>query len=358
MSANGAPASPLKNPSPCPLPKRGEGEQQPLSQRAVALVGVVIPTWNGKAMLRECLNALRAQTFRDFTVYVVDNGSTDGTREMLVSDFPEARLVALQTNLGFTGAVNAGIRAGKEPLVALLNNDVLAKPAWLAELAGRAQEHSDESIWACVTVWVHRPDLIESAGIALFRDGTPAVLRRTDPLPSLPGTVVRVPGASGGAALYRRAVFERIGLFDERFFCYGEDTDLALRAHLAGFVCVLVPTALALHYHMATSSRIPIRSACWQYRNLVLGLIKSMPAGFLARHLPRFLLTGIRPLLTRPWAGLGWALQWTKLEILWLLPHALRERRRIRGSRPVHDPTMSGFLVEGHSCPTAEKRPP
>jgi GT2 family glycosyltransferase len=309
-------------------------------------------------MLRECLVALKAQTFRDFRIYVADNGSTDGTREMLATDFPETQLVALETNRGFTGAVNAGLRAGREPLVALLNNDMLVEPSWLGALVGRAQEHSEESIWACVTVWVHRPDLIESAGLALFHDGTPAILHRTESLASLPETPVRVPGASGGAALYRRAVFEQIGLFDERFFCYGEDTDLAMRAHLSGFVCVLVPAARALHYHMATSSRIPIRSACWQYRNLVLGLVKNLPAGFLLKHMPRFLLTGLRPLLTRPWTGLGWALQWTKLEILWLLPHALRERRRIRGHVTLHDPTMGGFLVEGRSRPTAEMRPP
>ena len=172
---------------------------------APALVGIVIPTWNGKTMLRECLTALRAQTFRDFAVYVADNGSTDGTREMLATEFPEARLVALPNNRGFTGAVNAGLRAGTEPLVALLNNDVLAEPTWLAELVGRAQAHPEESIWACVTVWVHRPELIESAGVALFRDGTPAILRRTEPLSALPQAPVRVPGASGGAALFRRA---------------------------------------------------------------------------------------------------------------------------------------------------------
>jgi GT2 family glycosyltransferase len=211
---------------------------------------------------------------------------------------------------------------------------------------------------AGVLLWAHRPDLVESAGLSLFRDGTPAILFRTRPVTSLPAEPVEVLGAYGGAALYRRPLLERIGLVDERFISHGEDMDLALRARLAGFRCALVPSARGTHRHMATSSRAPNFAAYLQYRNIVLYLVKNLRAGFLLRRLPRFALSGLRPLLTAPWRGLGWALVGAKFAILWNLPHVLCERRRIRGARSMPDEALEALFVEGRSRPTAEERPP
>jgi GT2 family glycosyltransferase len=320
-------------------------------------VGVVIPTWNGREMLDLCLRALRGQTYREHRVYVVDNGSTDGTREMLARDFPEVRVTAFPTNRGFAAAVNAGIRAGSEPLVALVNNDVILESLWLEKIVARALAHGDEDSWTTVLLWAHRPDLVESAGLSLFRDGTPAILYRSRPVDELPAEPLEVLGAYGGAAVYRRRVLDVVGLFDERFVSYGEDMDLALRARLAGFRCFLLPDARGTHRHMATSSRVPLRSACQQYRNIVLYLLKNLPAGFLCRRLPRFAFTGLRPLVCTPWEGLGWALQGAKFSVLWNLPHALCARRRIRAVKRVPDAAIQALFVAGRSRPTAEERP-
>ena len=266
----------------------------------VRTAGIVIPTWNGRDLLRACLHALRRQTFSDFQTYVVDNGSTDGTREMLAADFPEAKLIALFRNFGFARAVNEGIRAGAEPLVVILNNDVVPEPGWLEALVGRAHSAPEETQWTSVLVWAHKPDRVESAGLSINPDGTPRVLWRDQPLSAAPSEATEVFGACGAASLFRRSMLDRIGLFDERFVSFGEDLDLALRARLAGHKCMLVPSARAAHRHRATAERIPNRVACLEYRNTVLYLAKNMPLGFLARRLPRFALTGFRPLFKAP----------------------------------------------------------
>jgi hypothetical protein len=301
-----------------------------MAQKAkpVRTAGIVIPTWNGRELLRACLQALRRQSFPDFHTCVVDNGSTDGTREMLAEDFPEVKLIALPRNFGFARAVNEGIRAGAEPLVGVLNNDVVPEPGWLEALVRRAQSAPEETQWTSALLWARQPDRVESAGLGIRRDGTPVIPWRDQPLSALPSEPTEVFGAYGGAALLRRSMLDRIGLFDERFVSFGEDVDLALRARLAGYRCLLVPSARGVHRHRATADRIPNRVAYLEYRNTVLYLVKNMPLGFLARRLPRFALTGLRPLLKAPWRGLGWALVAARFGILWNIPYALRARRR------------------------------
>ncbi|MCK6471062.1 MAG: glycosyltransferase family 2 protein [Planctomycetes bacterium] len=318
---------------------------------STARVGIVIPTHNGRDLLEPCLAALHRQSFRDFTVRVVDNGSTDGTREWLAQVQPNALVISFKENRGFSVAINAGIRAGSEPLVVSLNNDVFPEADWLAALVARADAAPEEYSWSSALVYDQSPEIVESAGLSLFRDGTPAILNRGKKVSELPEMPMEILGAYGGAAMYRRSLLDEIGLFDERFIFYGEDMDLALRARLAGRSCALVPMARARHRHMATSRRTPNRSAYLQYRNIVLYLVKNLPAGFLARRLPRFALTGCRPILTKPWMSLGWVLQLAKLGILWNLPWALLARRRIRRNRRITDEALFALFAPGTPRP-------
>jgi len=314
-------------------------------------VGIVIPTWDGRDQLQACLTGLRRQTFTDFEIYVVDNGSTDGTRELLAKDFPEARLIRFHINHGFARAANAGLRAAANPLVALLNNDVIPEPQWLETLVQRANAFTQESQWASVLLWKDRPDYVESAGLALGRDGSPVLPWRDEPATALPQAPVSVFGAHGGAALFRWKMLEEIGLLDERFFCYVEDVDLALRARFAGYTCTLVPAARARHEHMGTAKRNPHRAAYYRYRNLVLCLVKQMSAGFLLRRLPRFVGTGVLRLLGTPWRGTGWALLAAKFGILRHLPYALDARHRLRATKRLSDAELEAQLVRGGKYP-------
>ena len=137
------------------------------------LVSVVIPNWNGAAHLPACLIALRAQTLRDFEVIVVDNASTDGSVERLGRDYPEAQVIRLDRNYGFTGACNTGLRAARGEILTLLNNDTGAAPDWLAEVVAAFERHPEAGIVASKMLLFDRRHILHTAGDVFRTDGTP-----------------------------------------------------------------------------------------------------------------------------------------------------------------------------------------
>jgi GT2 family glycosyltransferase len=120
-----------------------------------ARVTVVIPNWNGERLLKLCLGSLRDQSFRDFETLLVDNGSTDGSLDFVAGNFPEVKTIALGENLGFSGAVNAGIRGSGTEFVALLNNDTEQDPGWLEALVRAAEDHPESGLFASKLVDFH-----------------------------------------------------------------------------------------------------------------------------------------------------------------------------------------------------------
>jgi len=219
------------------------------------LVTVVIPTLRGRRWLPDCVAALRRQTFRDFEVVVVDNASTDGTAEWLAEQ-PDLRVIRNLHNVGFAAACNQGIQASRSPLIALLNDDAQPEQQWLEALVGAMRMGEGQRVGACASLllFADQPNVVQSAGIAVDRAAIAWDRLRGYPADA---AVVSKPcevfGASAGAALYRRAMLDEVGLFDERFFAYLEDVDLAWRAQRAGWRCLYVPAARALHRTSATS---------------------------------------------------------------------------------------------------------
>jgi len=235
---------------------------------SVPLVSVVIPTLRGRAWLPDCIAALRAQTLHDLEIIVVDNASTDGTREWLASQ-PDLRVIRNEVNTGFAAACNQGMRASDAPFVALLNDDTKPEPQWLEALMDVMT--SDESrvtnlqsqiqnrkskigSAASLMLYADRPGVVQSAGISMDRAAI-AWDRLGGQLAAEAQQQCEVFGASGGACLYRRAMLDEIGLFDERFFAYLEDVDLAWRAQRAGWRCAYAPQARVLHFTSATSGQ-------------------------------------------------------------------------------------------------------
>jgi GT2 family glycosyltransferase len=209
----------------------------------------VIPTFNRAASLRRTLEALDAQTV-PARVIVVDNGSDDGTAEMLERDHPSVRRVALEANLGFGAAVNRGIAAGDAPAVVLLNNDTVAGPRFL-ELALAAQRESGAEM---VATCLRSPEgWIESLGVEVDRSLVAFDVWYREPYERLESARPPEPLApSGGAALYLRSALEAVAGFDERMFAYLEDVELGIRMRLAGMRCAMAPAAYAWHEHSAT----------------------------------------------------------------------------------------------------------
>ena len=210
---------------------------------------VVIPTFNAVGLLSEALEALQAQTV-PHDVVVVDNASTDGTAELVAERFPDVSLVRLPANTGFGRAVNRGVAEVSTEALVLINNDVVCPPDFLEQLLAPLADDSVASV-AGVLLQHERPELVDTAGIEL--DTT---LRSWDtlwnrPVAELAGAGAPV-GPCGGAAAFRTAAFREVGGFDETFFAYWEDVDLALRLQLAGHRCVRADAARALHKHGQT----------------------------------------------------------------------------------------------------------
>jgi GT2 family glycosyltransferase len=210
---------------------------------------VVIPTLNAAGLLEQALEHLRDQTVAH-EVVVVDNGSTDGTAALVAERFPHVRLVSLPENIGFGRAVNRGVAEATTDVVVLINNDVLCAPDFLEHLLAPLED-AEVAMVAGVLLQHDRPELVDTAGIEL--DTT---LRSWDmlwnrPVGDLAHAAIPV-GPCGGAGAYRTSAFRDVGGFDETFFAYWEDVDLALRLRLAGHRCVRADAARALHKHGQT----------------------------------------------------------------------------------------------------------
>jgi GT2 family glycosyltransferase len=323
-------------------------------------VTVVVPNWNGKKFLKPCLNSLREQSFADFEVLVVDNGSTDGSTTLITRDFPEVRLLALGENRGFSAAVNAGIGASRSRYVALLNNDTEAHRHWLRTLVEAAEGASPEvGLFASKMLDFHDRRLLDGAGDALRRSGLPYRLGHGELDRGQYDAEAPVFGACAAAALYRREVFEEIGLFDEDFFAYCEDGDLSFRAQLAGYRCLYVPGAIVYHVGSASTGgkRSPTATRLGTRNGLSL-LVKNLPAplvpGFLpfvvAGQLSRlFVIAASSPrALPAHLEGLAGALR--------LLPGMLQKRRGIQARRRVPDGYLRRLLEESSRSAGASLR--
>ncbi len=240
-------------------------------------VSIIIPNWNGAHHLSDCLDSLVEQTWRDFEVVVVDNGSTDTSLDLLALNYDWVRVIALDINDGFSSAVNAGIRQTESDWIVLLNNDTRAKPDWLEQLVAGMERHPEASFAACKMLHFDPPHRIDSAGDGfsiLAGAGINIGVREPGERYSEDAWVF---GACAGAAIYRRSLFDDIGLFDEDFFLVFEDVDLDMRAQVAGHRCLYIADAVVFHKRGASTDNASMEVISRSWRNAIWVAGKNLP---------------------------------------------------------------------------------
>lgn len=253
-------------------------------------VSVVIVNYNGKTLLKECLDALRAQTLRDFEVILVDNNSTDDSVAFVRAGYPEVTIIRNQENLGYGGGNNAGIKAARGRFTAFLNNDTEVDSRWLEQLVGPAERDAAVGMCASKILNYYDRSVLDNTGLLMYRDG---IARGRGRLERDEGQYEReeeIFFPSGCACLYRREIFEQLGDFDEDFFLYVDDVDMGLRARLGGWKCIYAPQAIVYHKYSATTEAYSPLKALLIERNRIWVMIKCFPRAMILTSLFHTLL--------------------------------------------------------------------
>jgi len=310
------------------------------------LVSIIVPNWNGAHHLPTCLDSLRAQTFRDFEIIVADNASADTSRALLAAGYPEVKVIALERNLGFAGACNAGLRAARGEIKVLLNNDTESDPNWLVEVVAAFERHPEAGLVASKMLLFDRRDTFHTAGDLYRQDGVPANrgVWQKDEGQYTEGYVF---SACGGSAAYRSVMLDQIGLLDEDFFFSGEDVDLAWRAQLAGWKAVYAPQAVVYHKLSATGGG-PTASF-YDGRNFIYLLVKDMPGAVWRKHWRAIVGAQFRLALDalKAWRGeAARARLRGQLAGLLAIPRLLKKRKQAQATRKVSDEYVLSMLSD------------
>ena len=313
------------------------------------LVSIVIVTWNSKKYLDDCLNHLLKQSFQDFEVILVDNGSEDGTLDGVEKKYPSLDLYTkkLNTNLGFAAANNIGARLARGRWLALLNTDAFPSPNWLSNLIRATEERPAFSSFSSRQIKAGDTHLLDGAGDAYHISGF-AWKRYLDyPIDSYGRETEEVFSPCAAAAMYLREAFLEVGGFDENFFSYYEDVDLGFRLRLAGYRVLYVADAEVRH---VGSGALGIHSDFAFYhshRNLVWIFFANMPSPYFWLYLPVSIMTNIVYLFYYTLKGRGPILWKAKRDAIRGLRSVFRKRKNIQMRRRVDPSELVGLMEHG-----------
>lgn len=315
-------------------------------------VAVVIVNWNGGPLLRRCLDALCAQTRPPDRVIVVDNASTDDSLAQAEGVLAGVEWIRLPENVGFARANNIAARsAAAFDALALLNPDAFADTRWLEALVGAAERHPAYGAFASQIRLADSPDLLDGAGDAYHVSGRAWRRGHGCAAADWPAGDAEVFAPCAAAALYRRAAFEEVQGFDERYFCYFEDVDLGFRLQLKGYRCLYVHAARVDHVSSALTGRRSDFSTYYGERNMVWTFVKDMPGSMLWLYLPQHILLNLVSLVFYASRGQSAVVWRAKRDALKGLPTVIRQRRTVQRTRRVAAAAIRRVLMRGITVP-------
>ncbi len=304
------------------------------TMRNSPLISVIIVTWNSKQHLTTCLDKLLAQTFRDFEVIVVDNGSEDGAVDGLQKRYPslDLRIEQLNSNSGFSVANNIGAHLAQGQWLALLNPDAFPVTDWLEQLLQATRQYQEFSFFASRQIQADQPDMLDGEGDMYHVSGL--AWRRKYEMPVYSHEdAEEVFSPCAAAALYNRFEFLEVGGFDEDFFAYHEDVDLGFRLRLIGKRCLYIPKAVVYHVGSASFGKSSDFSTYHGHRNLVWSFFKNMPGWLFWIYLPLHIFMNVYLMIRYSLNGRAKILWLAKKDAVLGLPLFLRKRKDVQGKR-------------------------
>lgn len=261
-------------------------------------ISITIPNLNGAHFLKTCLNSLKAQTFKDFEVIIIDNGSTDESKDVIKNIYPETLLYKFSQNTGFSVAVNKGISLSNGKYIFLLNNDTELEKNCLKTLNNFLDKNENADFCATKMLYFYERDKIDIAGDILSIYGIAHKRGNGNLDIGQYEQTQRIFGACAGAAIYRKELFDKIGKFDKNFFAYLEDVDFSLRANLFGYKCYYVPQAIVYHVDGGTSKKINKFTEKLIIRNQLYLIYKNFPLILLMFLFPFLFIGQMRNILS------------------------------------------------------------
>jgi GT2 family glycosyltransferase len=331
----------------------GGGEDPPPLEGTTALtpglVSAIVVNWNGRRFLDECLNALAAQDYQPIETIVVDNGSVDGSVDLL-EHRPDIRLIRNPRNLGFAAATTDALQAAAGEYALLLNYDATLEPSYVATLVAALQR--DPRLGSATGKLLRPPAagrvrVVDSTGHVIFRNDWAANRGENEPDGPAHDVAGEVFGVCAAAGLYRRAMLDDVmvdgEVLDSTFFAYLEDVDLDWRAQLRGWRSWYEPAARATHYRGGSGSRVSVEIQRHIFKNRILMIIKNDRGASFVWRLPGILaFTAAKftqGIVRSPaFAGAVW-------QTIRAMPQAWRRRRQIQARRTAPRQAMDRWLT-------------
>ncbi|MFK7730423.1 MAG: glycosyltransferase family 2 protein [Pseudomonadales bacterium] len=299
-----------------------------------ANIAVIIVNWNSGRFLRSCLTALESQTLLPDQVIIADNASTDNSLPMTHEYQLPIKILRLSENTGFSYANNKAVESLDDTIewIVLLNADTEPDPGWLANLVEGAHKHPNFDFFASTLLSMEEPSLYDGTGDRLFYSGLAKRHRYREGVKAdLGSDEVFAPCAA--AAMYRASAFRAVGGFDDSYFCYFEDVDLAFRLRLKGCKCLWVSNATVLHYGGGLTEHVSDTPVYYGHRNMVWNYFKNMPLPLLLGLLPFHIVANLATLLYYSFKGKRQTIFKAKKDAILGLPAIWAQRKDTQAKR-------------------------
>jgi GT2 family glycosyltransferase len=308
------------------------------------MIDIIIPNYNGLDNLKCLMQSLDAQSVKDFRVIIADNGSTDDSVKYLENEYKNIIVIKNETNLGFSKAVNIGIKYSLEKnnpdYILLLNNDIEIEKDFIEKGLETFENVKEADFISCKMLNFFKRDIIDDTGDFIRKNGGIPMARghgeKDNGQYNKAGFIF---GACAGAAFYKAELFKNAGLFDEDFFAYLEDVDLSFRFQLAGYKCYYNPEIICYHKRRETTSRFDGWETYYTEKNLIALRLKNYPLGLYIKYSPLFFLSRVNRYIkyigsVYPKGTFGYALK-GYFKGLSEIPKALTKRKSIHNNRKV-----------------------